>query len=99
MGKITAIYFDSFGIEYFSQEVLNKIKDKSITRNIFRIQDDNYIMCGFNCIAFIKYMLAGKTSLDCLNLLSLNNYKNNDKIIYISILRTNMASLEFILKK
>ena len=44
-------------------------------------------------------MLAGKTFLDCLNLLSPNDYKNNDKIIYISILRTNMASLEFILKK
>ena len=34
----TAVYFDSFGIEYIPQEVLNKIKDKSITHNIFRIQ-------------------------------------------------------------
>ena len=25
------VYFDSFGIEYIPQEVLNKIKDKSIT--------------------------------------------------------------------
>ena len=32
------VYFDSFGIEYIPQEVLNKLKDKSITRNIFRIQ-------------------------------------------------------------
>ena len=29
-----------FGIEYILQEVLNKIKDKSITHNIFRIQDN-----------------------------------------------------------
>ena len=35
--KNTAVYFDSFGIEYIPQEVLNKIKDKSITQNIFRI--------------------------------------------------------------
>ena len=34
----TAVYFDSFGIEYIPQEVLNKIKDKSITHT-FRIQD------------------------------------------------------------
>ena len=31
------IYFDSFGTEYIPQEVLKKIKDKSITHNIFRI--------------------------------------------------------------
>ena len=43
----TAVYFDSFRIEYISQEVLNKIKDKAITHNIFRIQDDDSITCGF----------------------------------------------------
>ena len=56
-----AVCFDSFGIEYIPQEVLNKIRDKSITHNIFRIQDNESIMCGFYCIAFINYMLAGKT--------------------------------------
>ena len=40
-----AAYFDSFGIEYITQEVLNKIKDKSITYNIFKIQDKESIMC------------------------------------------------------
>ena len=44
------IYFDSFGIEYIPQEVLNKIKDKSITHNTFRIQDNESIICGFYCI-------------------------------------------------
>ena len=51
----TVIYSDSFEIEYISQEVLNKIRDKSITQNIFRIQDNESIMCGFCCIAFIEY--------------------------------------------
>ena len=46
------------------------------------IQDNDSIMCGFYCIAFIEYMLAGKTSLDCSNLFSPNDYKKNDKIIY-----------------
>ena len=45
----TAVYFDSFGIE--------KIKDKSITHNIFRIQDNESIMCDFFCTPIIEYML------------------------------------------
>ena len=40
----TTVYFDSFGIEYIPQEALNKIKDKSITRNICRIQHNESIM-------------------------------------------------------
>ena len=32
-----AVYFDYFGIEYIPQEILNKIRDRSITHNIFRI--------------------------------------------------------------
>ena len=77
----TAVYFDSCRIEYIPQEILNKIKDKSITHNIFRMQNNAFIMCGFYCIAFIKYMLAGKTLLEYTNILSLNDYKKNDKII------------------
>ena len=46
------------------------------------MQDNDSIMCGFYCIAFIECMLAGKTSLDCSNLFSSNDYKKNDKIIY-----------------
>ena len=76
------VYFDSFGIEYIPLEVLNKIRDKSITHNIFRIRDNESIMCGICCIAFIEYMLAGKTLLDYTNLFSPNEYKKNDKIIY-----------------
>ena len=78
----TAVYFDSFGIENILQEALNKIRDKSITHNIFRIQDEDSIMCGFYCITFIEYILAGKTLLDYTNLFSLNGYKKNHKIIY-----------------
>ena len=68
-----AVYFDCFGIEYIPQEVLNKIKNKSITHKIFRIQDNASIMCGFYCIAFAEYMLAGKTLSDYNNLSSSND--------------------------
>ena len=48
-------------MEYISQEILYKVRDKSITHNIFRMQDNKSVMCGFYCIAFIECMLAGKT--------------------------------------
>ena len=71
--KNIAVYFDSFGIENILQKALNKIKDKSITHNIFRMQDNESIMCGFYCIYFIEYMPAGKRLLDCTNFFSLND--------------------------
>ena len=55
---------------------------------MFRIQDNESIMRGFYCIAFIEYMLAGKTLLDYTNLFSPSDYKKSDKII-IGILKTN----------
>ena len=76
------MYFDSLGIEYIAQEVLNKVKYKSITHKIFRIKSDDSIMCGLQCIAFIEYMIAVKTLLDYANLFSPNDYKKNYKIIY-----------------
>ena len=45
--KNTAVYFDSFEIEYIPEKVINKIKYKSITQSIFRIQDDDSFMSGF----------------------------------------------------
>ena len=67
--------FDYFANEYHSQEVLNKIRDKSITNNIYRVQDNKSIMCGFYFIVIIGYMVAGKTLLDYSNLLFPNEYK------------------------
>ena len=46
------------------------------------MQDNYSIMCGFYCIAFIKYMLVGKSLLDYTDMVSTNDYKKNDKIIY-----------------
>ena len=58
------------------------MKDKSITHNIFRIKDNESIMCGFYTIAFIEYMLAGKIFLHYINLFSPNEHKKNDKATY-----------------
>ena len=46
------------------------------------MQDNESITCGFYCITFIEYMLAGKTLLYYTDLFSPNDYKRNDKIIY-----------------
>ena len=36
-----------------------------MTHKIFRIQDDDSVMCTFYRIDFIEYMFAGKILLDC----------------------------------
>ena len=79
----TAVFVDFFEAEYTPQKALNKIRliRKLITLNIFRIQDNNSVICGFYCIAFIEYMVVGQTLLDT-NLFSTNDYQKNDKIIY-----------------
>ena len=52
--KNTAVYFDSSEIEYTSQEELSKIKDKSITQRIYRIQSEESVICRFYYIAFLE---------------------------------------------
>ena len=58
------IYFDSFGLEHVPKEIKRFIGHKSIKTNIFRIQADNSIMCGYFCIGFIDFMFAGKSLIN-----------------------------------
>ena len=74
-------YFDSFGVQHISKEIKTFISNKNIKTNIFRIQAYDSIMCGYFCIGFIDFMLAGKTLTDFTNLFSPNNFKKNDDII------------------
>ena len=50
-------------------------------RSIFRIQAYDPIMCGYFCIGYIDFMLAGKTLTEYTNLFSPDNFKENDDII------------------
>ena len=63
------------------KEIKTFINNKNIKANIFRIQAHNSIMCGYFCIGFIDFMLAGKTLTEYTNLFSPNNFKKNDDII------------------
>ena len=85
-------YFNSFGVEHIPKETRAFIvnnnnnnnsnnNNKNIISNIFRTQAYDSIMCGYFCIAFIDFMLAGKTLTEYTNLFSPNNFKKNDSII------------------
>ena len=63
-------YLDRFGVEYIPKEIMKSIGNKNIDSNIFRIQDNNSIMCGYFCILFIEYLLNNKTLTDFTNLFS-----------------------------
>ena len=40
------------------------------------------LLCEFNCITIIEYIIVGKFLLDYINLFSSKDYKKNHKIIY-----------------
>ena len=58
------VYFDSFGVEHVSEEIKEFIRNKNIKAYIFRVQASNSVMCGYFCIEFIDFMLAGKELID-----------------------------------
>ena len=62
------IHFDSFGVERIPKEIKKFIENKNIITNIFRIKAYDSVMCGYFCIGFIEFMLAGKTLTDFTNL-------------------------------
>ena len=74
------IYFDSSGFEHIPTEIKNLIGNKNIKKNIFGIQTYDSVMCGYHCIGFIDFMLKGKNLTDLTNLISSNDFKNNEDI-------------------
>ena len=75
------VYFDSFGVEHVPEEIKELIGNKNIKANIFRVQTNNSIMCGYFCIRFIDFMLAGKKSTHFASLFSPYHFNKNDNII------------------
>ena len=76
-------YFDSFGVEHIPEEIKEFIGNKNIKANIFRVQANDSVMCGYFCIGFIDFMLAGKKLTDYTSLFSPYDFKKNDDIILI----------------
>ena len=67
-------YLDSFEVEHIPREIKKFINNKNIIINILRIKAYDSIMCGYFCIGFIDFMLAGKTLTEFTNLFSPNNF-------------------------
>ena len=75
------VYVDSFGVECVPKEIKKFIGNKNIKTNIFQVQANNSVTCGYFCIGFIDFMLAGQKLTDYTNLLSPHDFKKNDNII------------------
>ena len=54
---------------------------KNITANIFRVQANNSIMCGYFCIGFIDFMVAGKKLTEFTSFFAPYDVEKNDHII------------------
>ena len=73
--------FDSFGVEHIPKEIKSFINNKNIKTNIFRVQEYDSIICGYFCIGFTDFILAGKALTEYTNPFSPNNFKKNDIIL------------------
>ena len=76
------IYFNSFGVEHIPEEIKELIGNRNIKANIFSVQANNLVMCGYFCIGFIDFMLVGKTLIDYTNLFFPCDFNKNDSIIF-----------------
>ena len=73
-------YCDSI-VANIRKEFRNFIGNKNFETNIYRIQAEDSIICGYFWIGFFDFMLQGKSLWKCTSLFSPNEYKKNDKII------------------
>ena len=79
--KNEIVYFYSFSVEHIPEEIKEFIENKNIKANIFRVQANNSVMCGYLCIGFIDFMLTCKKLTDYTNLFSSHDFYKNDRII------------------
>ena len=62
--------------------IKKRIGNRNIKANIYRVQATNSVMCGYFCIGFIDFMLAGKTLIDYTNFFSPYDSNKNGSIIF-----------------
>ena len=79
--KNEIVYLDSFGVEHVLEEIEEFVGNKNIKVNIFRVQTNDSEMCGYFCIRFIDFMLAGKKLADYTSLFSPHDFDKSDHII------------------
>ena len=55
---------------HIPEETKKFIGNENIKANLFRVQANDSVMCGYFCIGFINFMLAGKKFIDYTDLFS-----------------------------
>ena len=75
------VNFDSFGVEHVPEKIKKFIGNKNIKANIYRVQANDLVICGYFCMGFIDFMLARKTLIDYTTLFSPHDLDKNDQII------------------
>ena len=63
-GRSEIVYFGSVGVEHIPEYIKEFIGNKNIKANIFWVQPNDPVVCGYFCIGFIDFMLAGKKLTD-----------------------------------
>ena len=66
---------------FVPKEIRHFIGNKNLETNIYRIQVNNLVLCGYFCIGFIDFMIACKTLNNYTSLFSPYDFKKNDKIL------------------
>ena len=87
--KNDTAYFDNFGVEhvpeeikeFFNRPLSSASQNKNIKANIFRVQANDSVICGYFCIRFIDFMLAGRKLTDYTSFFSPHDFKKNVDII------------------
>ena len=74
-------YFYSFGVEHVPKRIKKFIGNENKEANVFRIQVQNSVMCGYFCIGIIDFMLKNKSLTDFTSPFSSNDFLKNDNII------------------
>ena len=68
-------------IVFIPEEIKEFAGNKNITANIFRVQANNSVMCGYFCIGLIDFMLVGKKLTDITSTFSAYDFEKNDRIV------------------
>ena len=74
-------YFDSFGVEHIPKEIKTFINNNKHKNKFFQNTSICSILCGYFCVGFNSFMIAGKSLTDFTNFFSPNNFQKSDDII------------------
>ena len=75
------LFISIVGVEHVPEEIKEFIGNKNIIANIFWEQANDSVMCGYFCIGFIDFMLAGKQLTDFNGLFSPYDFEKYDSIM------------------